>query len=71
MLAVAMWCEVRSFASLAHSAATGLELPATDGTGRGAEAEKIRQLEARTLAGVKKAKKRRPDPRLRRRKWTE
>src|SRR5215469_4434448 len=46
--------EVRSLPGLAHSAATGLELPATDGTRPGTRRSQHSAEETRTLAGVKK-----------------
>jgi transposase len=49
-----MWREVRSFPSLAHSAATGLELSAPGRAGVRAGRRQDSALEARALAGVKK-----------------
>src|SRR6516162_6592550 len=49
--------EVPSLTGMAHPATTGLELPTTDGTRLGAGRSQDSELEARTLAGVKKKAK--------------
>src|ERR1700692_3151097 len=49
--------EIPLVASVANLAATGLELPATHGTGLGTRRRKDSAVEAATLAGVKKKAK--------------
>src|ERR1700730_12255727 len=66
-----MWGEVSHFTGMADFAATGMDLPATDGTRFGAERRKIQQRKRERWPEIKKHRKTRTHDRVHRRKRVE